>query len=111
MPQSSGSVLLALLRPAGAALLCGAWVTAHHLFTLGPATTRQEPLTVYLLSILLFACSSAGAAFLIHGRHLFDPVAISARWMAKKRTNRLESQWAADLEIHEVAAAPIQRRR
>lgn len=71
-----------MLRPAGAALLIIAYLIALHLVTIGRGHAGHEPVAVYLLSIIVFACGSSGATLLVQGRHLLDPVEISDRWIS-----------------------------
>jgi hypothetical protein len=69
----------ALLRLAGLALLCLATFVARRLFGIAHPEARLNPLD-YLLALIGFASASTGSALTVMGRHLFDQVALSARW-------------------------------
>ena len=68
-----------LLRLAGLALLGLAFVIGRHLFGAADPRGKTTPLC-YLLALVGMASASSGAALAVLGRHLFDQVALSARW-------------------------------
>lgn len=69
------------LRPAGLGLIGAAALAGHALFggAWRPDTAVHAPLA-YVLGFALFYAGCAGAALLVMGRRLFDPVAVSPRW-------------------------------
>ena len=68
------------LRLAGAGLLAIAALAATRLAALAHDSDPTTMPLAYLLAAIVFGSASAGAALLIHGRHLFDPVRVAGRW-------------------------------
>ncbi len=92
------------LRPFGALLLSGAYGLGHYLVSISRAVPAQQPPVVYLLSLVAFACASAGAALLVEGHHLFDHIRVSERWISRAPRAIEESRWAS--EPHPDESAP-----
>lgn len=68
------------LRLAGALLVAGACVAARRLVVLAQGVDPTRVPIAYLLALLAFGCASVGAALLVYGRHLLDPVPVADRW-------------------------------
>ena len=68
------------LRFAGTILVVLAYLLATHLVSIAHGADPTTMPLAYLLALLAFGCVSAGAALLLHGRHLFDPVRVAERW-------------------------------
>lgn len=82
-------IIRLLLRLGGAVLLYVAYATWMHLIAFGHAHTGDEPAVVYLFALIAFCSFSIGAAFLVHGHHLFDKVRVSKHWMRLDSNNAL----------------------
>ena len=77
----------AALRLAGAIGLAAAYGAARVLLGLARGGDPTAIPVAYLLALLAFGGASAGAALLVYGSHLFDPVRDAERW-ARRPTER-----------------------
>lgn len=68
-----------ILRLMGLVLLCLAVLIGRRLFAVPDAHAKEKPLA-YLLAAAGMASACGGAALTVIGRHLLDPVPLSARW-------------------------------
>ncbi len=69
-----------LLHALGGALLLLAVALWLLLVRIGRGEAGHEPPLVYLLAIVAFCCSSAGAALLFNGHRLFEDVPAAGHW-------------------------------
>ena len=77
MDRSSGLWVDLALRLGGTALLGCTALIGHALFAGGAHAARAID---YALATIGFLGASAGSAMVWQGRHLFDEIALSARW-------------------------------
>jgi hypothetical protein len=96
MDRKTARILRPALRPLGLLLLGAAYGLGRALVAISAPVPAQQPPLVYLLSLLAFASGSAGAALLLEGRHLFDRVRVSERWIARAPPALAESRWTSD---------------
>lgn len=68
------------LRLAGLALLCVAVLVGRHIFA-RPDPAAKHSLLAYVLAAVAMLSGCAGAALTLLGRHLFDRVELSSRWI------------------------------
>jgi hypothetical protein len=73
------------LRLCGLLLIAIATLTIAHLVKIAPGNAAQARPAVYLLCLLAFLGGSSGSALLLQGRHLFDNVSVSDRWITRDR--------------------------
>lgn len=73
------------LRIAGATLTAAALPLGHHLRILTQGRGGHEPVAAYALALITFLCATAGAALLVHGRHIFDRIPVSQPWTRQDR--------------------------
>lgn len=66
-----------------------AYTALARLFATPPPAMATPGLTLFALAAIGFLSVSAGAALTIWGKHLFDEVAVSARW---RRSNAPSSR-------------------
>lgn len=80
--KSSGDLIL---RAGGVAMLYGAWLLGNILKMSVLQHAEHEVMALDLLTgMIMFNLAAFGAAALILGKHLFDKVAISDRWIARR---------------------------
>ncbi len=73
-----------LLRLGGILLLSGAWALGTCLTSLVRRHAPHDISPLELLTgMLMFGAGSLGSATLVLGKHLFDKVAISERWVIR----------------------------
>ncbi|HWI84873.1 MAG TPA: hypothetical protein VNT42_00935 [Sphingomonas sp.] len=72
------------LRGAGLMLLCLAALVGRTLFAVASPRGNDGPLT-YAFALMFVVSGSLGAALAGWGRHLADPIELSARWTIHRR--------------------------
>lgn len=72
------------LRVAGLFLLGCFWLLRNWLIDLVGAHPQGVTIVEFAVGLLLFSCFSAGLALTAVGHHLFDQVAVSARWVKRR---------------------------
>lgn len=75
------------LRAMALALLTVSYLAISHLIAIAPLPPEKAGGAASLaLAAIGFLCASAGSAMAILGHHLFDEVAVSARWGTDRRS-------------------------
>lgn len=90
------------LRAMGLLLCC---ISYAALVRLAAAHARLMPPDAVTLSLTAtgFVAASAGGALLVHGKHLFDPVQISARWrIGRERLRENEGNMSVNDSVESV---------
>lgn len=69
-----------LLRPLGGLLLLSATGLWFFASTIAAGHVGDEPPLVYLVALVAFCFTSAGAALLLNGKRLLETVPVAGRW-------------------------------